>query len=331
MPRLPEAWPPSLIAALALALSVVPAGAQVRDLEDELRARFEATASRTDRANALQSLSNFGAAPGISAAVYNVDRGDPDESFDLDSYKLSPSYTFDAQIAGVRPYVEMTLGFLRASETRQLDTQPRTLTQVDYRTYSALGGFGVEVPLGYGIRARPIFLMGFSRVTDDPEAYGPIADEVLAAGKGLLFDVQVDTLLLGGAFELAYDRRFANDIATTATLRYNQLLGKALSASSPLLETNDNDGVFTANAKLDGPTPLRLLSRELRWIGYTSTTWLPGDQGDELGFNYFVELGGGIELVDRDIVSGIEGISLRASGIVGENVTGWSAGATFEF
>jgi hypothetical protein len=50
-----------------------------------------------------------------------------------------------------------------------------------------------------------------------------------------------------------------------------------------------------------------------------------------LGLDYFFELGGGLEIVDRDVVAGIEGVSLRASQITGDGVTGFPPGAQLEF
>ena len=53
--------------------------------------------------------------------------------------------------------------------------------------------------------------------------------------------------------------------------------------------------------------------------------------GETLGFDYFFEFGGGLEIVDRGVVRGIDGISLRASYITGDNVSGFSVGAHIEF
>jgi len=42
-------------------------------------------------------------------------------------------------------------------------------------------------------------------------------------------------------------------------------------------------------------------------------------------------LGGGIELEDDTLLRGLEGVSLRASALVGERVTGWSLGISLSF
>ena len=109
------------------------------------------------------------------------------------------------------------------------------------------------------------------------------------------------------------------------------LWGTTLDASDDALEGASDFGVFTAAATLDGPLPITAFGRELRWLAFATHSRFPGLSGDALGFDYFFELGGGLEIVDREVVAGIEGISLRASYITGDNVTGFSVGAHIEF
>lgn len=319
------------LAVLAGAAALAPPAAAQSEFVAELDRILTEEARRNDLGNAFQSLTIFGATPGITAAVFNVE--EDGETLDLSSYKVSPSHSFEP-VFGVRPYVEATLGYLNTDQTVGFDIIPDapTRAKIDVDTFTALGGAGVEIDLFAGTVARPIVLIGYSRTTSDARIRGPFAEEIDAAGRGVLFDVSINSLLVGGALELAHDSTLDGDIGLAATVRYNHLFDSVLSASDPVLESDGDFGVFTGGIEVDGPLEgATLFGRELRWIGFASSTWLPGEQSDALGFAYFFELGAGLELVDRTVIGGVEGLSLRGSFIVGENVTGWSAGFAIEF
>lgn len=320
-----------LLAGVVMAGLAGPAAAQDQALVDALREAFRSEAARSDLGNAFQSLTVFGATPGISAATFHVDDGSGAD-LDLNAIKLSPSRSFHVGL-GVRPYVEGTFGYLSAEQTiRVLEgVEDATTAAVDIDAFTVLAGIGIEIPVARGTVIRPIGLIGYSRIEDSAKIRGAFAEELALAGGGIVFDVEIDSLLYGAALELEHARSFEGGITFNGTVRYNQLFDEVLDASDPVLESSGSFGVFTAGAEIDGPTGMTVFSRELRWIGFAANTYLPGEQNDALGFSFFFEIGAGIELVDREVISGIEGISLRGSGIIGDNVTGWTAGLSVEF
>ncbi len=181
---------------------------------------------------------------------------------------------------------------------------------------------------------RPIFLAGYSRIWDDSSVSGPDAQTFKNAGKGILFDAWLNTALVGGAAEVAHQGYLGpvTDINYGGNVRYDQFYANTFSASDSVLEGGSTFGILTAAAEVNGPVwGLTLLDREVRWIGYATNTYLPAGTGDELGFDYFFELGGGLELVDRNIIDGLEGVSVRSSVLFGDNVYGWTAGLALEF
>ncbi len=178
---------------------------------------------------------------------------------------------------------------------------------------------------------RPIANVGYSRIKDSAAVRGPDAALLAGAAQGILFDVSIDSVLYGASLEFEYENSFANDINVDARIRYQHLWDEVQSASDPALESSEDFGVFTMRAEADGPTGGKAFGRDLRWIGFSSVTWLPGSQTDDLGFEWFAELGGGLEIVDRNVIRGIEGVSLRASVLAGDGVTGWTLGASLEF
>lgn len=327
------------LAAIVGALAA-PAAAQTaeEDLARELaeailaaRQELIEDARRSDIAQGFQAIGIFGSAPGITAATFYVEE---DEGADvrINTYKISPNATLDVGW-GVSPYVEGTFSYLDADQDIFVDgIEGPVGIDVDYHVYSALGGVGVEVPVAAGTVVRPIALVGYSRIDNDGEINGGAVDVFVFenAARGVLVDVTIDSLLFGAAIEVETLQTFEGDINLAGKARFTQFIADSFDASHPVLEGTNTFSLITARAEADGPTGLSVFGREVRWIGFASTTVLPG-QGDDLGFDFFVELGGGVELVDRDVISGIEGVSLRGSGIVGNGVYGFTAGLSVEF
>jgi hypothetical protein len=323
------------LASLAVATLALPRPAAAQGLDvDALRELLRISARATHLGDAFQSLSLINAAPGITAAHFSVD--DPSDhygDYSLDVLKLPLRREFDAAVWGRPLFTELTLGWTRADQTLGLAINSPDVTEADVRidTLTALAGVGISFPVSENWVIRPIVNLGYSRITDDATTRGPDAALLEEAAQGILFDVSIDSLLYGAALELEYADSFSNDVNLDARIRYQHLWDDVQSASDPALESSQDFGVFTARAEADGPTAARAFGRELRWIGFSSLTWLPGEQTDDLGFDWFAELGGGIELVDREAVRGVEGLSLRGSLLAGNNVTGWTLGLSLEF
>ena len=174
-------------------------------------------------------------------------------------------------------------------------------------------------------------LAGYSHIEQDSRFSGAAGGLLEDAGDGFLFNLHVHEALVGGALEISHQRQLSGDIQLTANLRYNHLYAEAFAASDDVLETSSNFGVVTARAELDGPLGATALGRDLRWISFAANTSFPGRASDSLGFSYFFEVGGGLEIVDRSVARGVEGLSLRLSTLVGDGVTGWSVAAKLEF
>lgn len=148
---------------------------------------------------------------------------------------------------------------------------------------------------------------------------------------GFLANATTNTALYGGAIELEYVRDLGGDVTVSVETRYNHLVANTFEASDTVLETVSDFGVLTTVLEADGPTGATAMGRELRWITFVTNAYFPGSANDLPGFDYFFELGGGVEIVDRAMVQGIEGISLRGSGLFGQDVLGWSLALKLEF
>lgn len=296
---------------------------------DDLRAGMHENANGL--ANLYQELSIIGTTPGISAANFRIGNGSSDP-LDIDSWKFTPSHAFDIGIDGFRPYIEGTFSYLKSDQRLDLGYDGSVHNRLDLETYtlSALGGFGAEFDIASGTILRPMALFGYSYSDNDASASGPLGSAFRRAGHGFLSDFKIRSLLYGGALELEQRHRWQSDVQLLASLRYDYLIDDSYRASDSALEGRNEFSVFTGSTELNGPTELSLFGLPLRWIGFISGSYLP-DIKDNIGFDYFVEIGGGIELVDNDVIPGIDGVSLRGSGIVGDGVDGWSVGLNAEF
>jgi len=311
----------------ALLGSVAASSAQAQSLRDVFRGQARAS----DFASGFQALSIFGGTPGISAATYNGDE------MDLNSYKVPISESFApferGLLAGVSPYAELTVSYLNARQNTYLGDTPGlpTYANLRFNTFSGLAGVGLNFPLGSRTMLRPILMGGYARIESDTHFFGPNAAAFQEATRGVLADVQIDSILLGGGLMLEHIREIAPDTNLTASLRYNRITDINYSASDPSLESTNRFTASTAKVEVKGPTGMTLLDYPLRWIAFTGGTWMMGRHRNALGFNSFAELGGGIELEDDTLLRGLEGVSLRASALVGERVTGWSLGISLSF
>ena len=324
----------SLVIVLALmGLGMSSASAQS---EGELREALRTAAEEVDYGSFVQGLTGFAALPGVSAANFTIQAEDPGIS-DVQASKIVLPLTYefsDTRIFGYPLYTELTLGYFHADQ--QIDdflsgvpAQAGVDSNVD--TFSAVGGIGLTFDLDQHTTLRPLVLIGYSYISQDSKFSGPGGQILDAASDGFLFNLHENVALTGGAVELEHRRDVGSDLKLTGNIRYNQLFAETFQASDDLLETSGTFGVLTAFARLDGPLPFQAFGRDLRWITFASNSTLTGTSSRSIGFDYFFELGGGLEVVDDQVIRGIEGVSLQASALLGDRVTGWSVGVQLEF
>ncbi len=313
------------IGAALLLLAGTPARAQVTP--DVIRSLV-----RQQRiGQSFQALSIFSATPGIGAANYDAD------GFRINTYQLPISHRFEPFDAGwlgrVAVHAELTAGYLEAGgndlfivSTGGLPSSART----DFRVFTGLAGAGLDFLVTDDVTIRPVLLGGYSRIESDTRFSGPGAAQVEVATGNLLRRVRIDDALIGGALEAVYRHSFAGDHRVSASLRYNQFVSSNYSASDRAFRGDGHFGVGTARVGVNGPTTWQLLGREVRWLGFAGGTLLTGQQR-ALDFDAFAEIGGGIELVERGLIRGVEGLVLRGSVLLGNGISGWSAGLSLAF
>ena len=304
----------------------------------DLQEAFRDAARSENAAAFFQAVSFFGASPGISGASYRFEDDGPDPSkTDVDLLKLPITHDFKstevciAAVRCVRPYAELSLSYLRAKEELAIPEFGDLEIDFDLKTFSALAGAGLSIPLSEGAFLRPILLFGYSRVIDDSELRGEFSDVIDAAASGILFDVEIDSLIYGAAAELGYRREVRSDVDFEAHLRYNQVRSDVISASDRSLKRSNDFGVVTTDLEVDVKTGYTLFSRDVHAIGSIGGTYLPGRQGDNLDSDFYHEVGGGLELKEDRIIKGVKGLKLFGRYIFGDDVTGYKFGVKLTF
>ena len=231
----------------------------------------------------------------------------------------------------VRPYGEIALSYVRATETQIIDFLDDYQIDFDVTMANALAGGGVTIPIDRRTMFRPLVLLGFSHVQDDAETSGVSADLIDPAAEGIYTNFEVNSLVFGGAAELRHQRRLTANSELDTHIRYSHVLVDTLSASDSSLERSNDFGVVSAGGEIDRKTGWRLFSRDLHLIGSLEGTYFPALIGDELGTDYLVGGGVGIEIKEDQIIRGVEGAQLFGRYIVGEDVTGYQVGLTLTF
>ncbi|MBR28990.1 MAG: hypothetical protein CML46_18940 [Rhodobacteraceae bacterium] len=322
-------WAAMTVAGLGLGLGVGVGEASAQSIAGA-RDIYRDALSRSPLASDYQALALFAGEKGLSSAHYTID-GDT-----ISTTNFPMGYTFADMAAGARPFVEGVFGWSSLSQRDSAQFHPTrgpTDIRYDLSTYSAIGGAGVEFDGPPGLRVRPVALIGYSRVEDDSEFTGPGARFADAATRGILLNARVDSLLYGGALELLYDAPFTDEIDFSFAGRYTRLWADVVDASDPAWERSSASAfdTVTGHAEFEGPTGATLMGRDLRWIGFVGGASLIGSQGAALGFTGYGEVGAGIRVVDRETFPYIEGGAIRGSVLVGDDMIGWSIGATLDF
>lgn len=326
----------SALLSVAVGVLAVDPGAVAAQELGRVREVLRRAADDANFADAIQGLTGFAALPGISAANFTVDE-DLDGASDARMTKLVLPLAHDFQdlrLAGGALHTELTLSYLKSKQELG-NLLPGTAyaadVDTDLRIMSAIGGLGLAFDLGAHTKLRPLALAGYSHIQQDGTFSGPGAAKLEAATDGITLNFDIDEAVFGGAIEIVHERELGHDIGFMGDVRYNYVHARTFAASDHVLETSSHMSVLTAYAQLDGPTGLTALGRQLRWIGFVANSSFPGSSSESLGFDYFFEFGGGIEIVDRSIVSGIDGLSLRGSALAGNGIRGWSVSAKLEF
>lgn len=275
---------------------------------------------------AYAAMINFAENPDIATAHYYIEHpGDKDAI--LRVTRLGTEHEFHFENHDWVPFIQLHVPYQTFSASFDLDADG----QIESK-WSAVGATlisGIGFPVTTNLSVKPALACGYVRLWNDGDYSGPIAvvEPVL---DGILFDWSSDAWLVGASIGLDYERMFSDE-------EINLYAG----ASHNLIETFQSTrgsvefSSYVTTLRLSGewvhPTALRIRSAPLSIVTMLGGTSFAGPYRDELGFAYFVDAGLAFELDLSDREWLISRLRLGAKGIVGEDVTGWSAIISWKF
>ncbi len=297
---------------------------------EELRDAIRTAAERVDLGAAFQSFALFTGVPDIAGANYTIDRPRSSD-YGIRSVRGSPVFTIENG-KSVRPYFEVNLGIAAGDETFAVsfEGEEPTRAHVKYNLLSAVGGAGAEIDITSWLKLRPIAVAGASHFTDNTTTSGPFANELFAVSNDVVFDARTSALLYGGAMEVVVEFEPRDDIEVTGVVRGSAIHSLPIATSDEALDVDAQLQLASVNVEVEGPTPLTLFNRRLRWEAFAGTTFISGHAGSAIGFDHLSQVGAGVEIVTPN-ASIIDGVALRTSVLFGENVEGFSLGFSFKY
>lgn len=301
------------------------ANAQTLSLQDLESDALE----RSGIANILPALGLFGLQPGLRQAHLAVE-ATPLGTIDIDLTKVPLAYEFAPVWRGIRPFAQITLGHFDLDHGVKVAVIPAFPTGLDVSMSgeALIGGIGATIPLSDSISLRPMLLAGYARIRSEAATTGPFSGLVLSVVDGILADARLESPVVGGSVELRHNLAFEGGVAVDSALGFGMLYAPVTEATSRTIEQAIPFPTVSASLEADGPLWQAAGGPALRWLGTAGINYFPALPDDIAGLPVAAELGIGLEILGPDLGGGL---TLRASAILGDRVTGWSFGASLRF
>jgi hypothetical protein len=285
-------------------------------------------------ARAAIAAVNFTAAPGLTGATFHVDE---DQGTQRDFVRGSLGGVFDVTIRGraLDAFVGGALG-TGNGDSRFLakDSAGDTIAfQADRSLVSLRGSGGLTLPITRYLKLQPYASLIYARFDTefntsenfDPDALPPVA-------KVILQDHSFDAGGLALTLRMLYDQWWHKK-RLEVEASYTGLYTETFNESDPVLESSGWTRTFVALGRWSGATGWVTAGRPWRWNTYGSYTGFPGQEVEILGFDYYLEVGAGLDYEMNSKILGIFGLRMlgvKLGVITGENVEGYSVGITFQ-
>jgi hypothetical protein len=114
--------------------------------------------------------------------------------------------------------------------------------------------------------------------------------------------------------------------------RYAVAWTETFDESLPILDSAGLRHTLVFEAMWRTLTERRVFGKQLEWNVFANSVSFPGQEKDDLGFSYYFGFGAGVDLYLPERLWGKIGrnfVGLRASGLVGDDVKGWSLVLSF--
>jgi hypothetical protein len=308
-------------AGLALLLFAMPATAQPRTPLRVVGADVQG------QAEALLGLLQFTLTPDLttsSLSINNASSGNP--SFAVT--QLGGGGTLRNRS---RLYAEGNVALSRFDPVYFVtDGAEQLPVSVRWSSATATGGLGYNVGLAEDLSLRPIAVLSLGRVSSDLKLPAPFAAAQASGEVDFLQGGSLNTYGLGASLMLDYER-YRTDSEFDFELRYNAVRLNTLNASDEGIEASYLSRSLNAWARYRAPTGLSVLDRPLRYVLETAATNYFGNYGEQLGFDWLLSLGVGLELDASKYNVIVDRTRLMLRYVTSDNVEGISVGVAVSF
>ncbi len=270
----------------------------------------------------LLSIVGLAATPDITAS--RLEPVDSDElSFSrIDTLRLGNDISIPFRNGTL--YLEGNVGFARA--TADFSLGDTVAQDINFDAIGAFGFVGPDFAVGRFTHVRPLLILGVGYVADDfglPEALQGAPNEID-------LDLRQWSAATGFGLSIDHEQPLGDDLIDLR-LKLSQIYLSTIWAADDRLSADTSNQTINANAAYKYDTGIRVGSYPLLLTGLLGANAFLGDQQDALGFSWFAEYGGGLELDLREADAAVQRARFRVTGIAGESVTGISFGVGIGF
>jgi len=314
---------PILIACLVAA---GPALAQVLDPEDAI-----SRISGQDIAESLLSLNNFTASPGVEGGNLTVDFDDGQPNVEYGRVSIQIPIIIKTGVPWLNVYTEVGYGGLFVDDNfTALSSGGETLQiSSDRNIDSGRFGLGVEFLPTPNLHIAPYVTGTISGLSSKTRVVPPDFDgEITPEEAALLSDWTAKAWSAGGVLDVQYLKWLREERNRLDLIgRYSVVWAETFDESLPILDSGGLRHTLVFEAVWRTLTDRRIFGKQVEWNVFTNSVSFPGQEKDDLGFTYYFGFGAGVDLYLPERLWGKIGrnfIGLRGSGMVGDDVHGWS-------
>jgi len=288
--------------------------------------------SAQDITESLVSLSNFSASPGIEGSNLNVDLNDGQPNIRYSRFSIQIPISIETRLSWLNVYTDIGYGSLWMNDRfYAVNTQGEPLhIEPERQLDSGRIGLGVEFRPTPGWHITPYFAAVGTKMTSSTRLRaGNLSGGVLTpVEQTLLANWSTAAWSVGGVLDVKYLHWFGEeknrlDLQARYAIAWTETFNESLS----ILRSSSWRNTLVFEGLWRSITNIKVFEKRLGWNVFVNTTSFPGQDRDDLGFNYYFGIGAGVDVYVPERLFGKIGrnfIGIRGSGIVGNDVRGWS-------
>jgi hypothetical protein len=284
-----------------------------------------------DLSKALVGLVSFATTSGVSSANFKISWPDDQPNIDVEKNSLELEFDIDLRTRYFKLFTGIGLSHIDWNDkfkTQNTDGDT-VIGDPDRELYAARLSGGLAFQVTPHILATPYLSFILAKLDSKTSVRGNAdLDNIDPALRPFIEDFNTKLTTLAGTLELKYDRWFDRRRLEVFG-RYTYSYTDTFDESEDFIESSGDVSVLDFEGRWTAPTGLRICGIPLRWKligGYTNLLNL---DKESLGFRYFFEYGGGLDL-EVDVkpfgLFNLRNIGLDLVGIAGDDITGWSFG-----